>query len=58
MEGIEALMIVLDVEEDARHIGGDTWFLRTPEDYFPVVTIYFEYVHGRIVLRAAHADEQ
>lgn len=58
MERIEALMTVLDVEEDARHIGGDTWFLRTPDDYFPVVTIYFEYIAGRIILRAAHAAER
>lgn len=50
-------MIVLDVEEDARHIGGDTWFLTTPDDAFPVLTIYFKYANGRIVLGAAYADE-
>lgn len=54
---VEALMIVLDVEEDARHIGGDTWFLTTPDDAFPVLTIYFKYANGRIVLGAAYADE-
>lgn len=56
-DGIEALMIVLDVDEDARYIGGQTWFLRTPEDYYPVITIYFTYADGAIVLQAAHAHE-
>lgn len=56
---LEALAVVLDVEEDARYIGGYTWFLRTPEDYVPVLTIYFTYERdGRIVLQAAHPDER
>lgn len=59
-DGIEALVVVLDVEEDARYIGGETWFLRTPEDYFPVLTIYFTYDDGdgRIVLQAVHGEER
>jgi hypothetical protein len=55
---IEAMMCVLDVEEQARFISGDTWFVESPDDYFPIVTVYFTYVDGRIVLRAAHAAER
>jgi len=56
-DGLEAFMIVLDVEEDARHLSGSTWMMRTPDDYFPVLTIYFTYEDGWIVPRAAYADE-
>jgi len=40
-----------------------TWFIRTPEDSFPVLTLYFVYARGnggergKIVLEAVHADE-
>ncbi len=54
---IEALMLVLDIEEDARHLGGDTWLIETPDEVLPVVSIYFTYKGGLIVLRAAHASE-
>ncbi len=56
-DGVEAFMIVLDVEEDARRLSGDTWIMRTPDDYFPVLTLYFTYADGWIVPRAAYADE-
>jgi len=62
-DGIEAAMIVYDVEEAARHIGGNTWFMDTPEDYFPILTIYFTYVAGQsdargtVTLQAVHAAE-
>lgn len=55
---IEGMMCVLDVEEQARFIGNETWFIESPDDYFPIVTIYFTYADGRIVLRAAHAAER
>lgn len=51
-------MCVLDVEEQARRIGGDTWMVESPDDYFPIVTIYFTFGAGQIVLRAAHAAER
>lgn len=54
--GVEALMIVLDVEEDARFLSGDTWLVTSPDDYFPVVSIYFTYVAGHITLQAVHAE--
>ena len=54
-DGVEALMMVCDVEEDARHLSGDTWLMRTPEDYFPVLTTY---THGQVVLQAVHADDR
>lgn len=68
-DGIERAMIVYDVEETARHLSSDTWLMTTPDDYFPVLSIYFTYtrddaaapehgpVRGKIVLQAVHADE-
>lgn len=53
---IEALMIPLDVEEDARFLGGETWLIETPEDRSPVLSVYFTYVDGLITLRAVHAN--
>lgn len=54
---VEVLMTVLDVEEDARLLSGDTWFVETPEDYFPRLSIYFTYVDGAITLQAVHASD-
>jgi hypothetical protein len=52
-------MVVLDVEEGARRVGGSesTWFLTTPDDMSPFMTIYFTYRAGQIVLQAVWADE-
>jgi len=55
LNDIEALMIQLDVEEDARYVAGETWLLQTPDDRLPIIAIYFTYVDGRITLRAVHA---
>jgi hypothetical protein len=54
-DNIEELMCVVDLEEQARFLSGDTWMMETPDDYFPIVTIYFEHVDGKIILRAAFA---
>ena len=58
-DSLEAYMVVLDVEEDARLIRGSrsTWMLTTPDDLSPFMTIYFTYRAGQIVLRAVWADE-
>ncbi len=56
-DGIEAFMVVIDVEDQARHLGGSTWLLMTPDGYWPVLSIYFSYEAGKVVLRAAYADE-
>jgi hypothetical protein len=58
-ESLEAYMVVLDVEEGARRVGGSesTWFLTTPDDMSPFMTIYFTYRAGQIVLQAVWADE-
>jgi hypothetical protein len=50
-------MVVLEVEDDARYLSGDTWLLTTPDDYEPVLYIYFTYKNGQIVLQAVHALE-
>jgi len=54
-------MVVCDVEEDARRAEGEgteeTWILTTPDDLSPVLTIYFTYRSGQVVLRAVHADD-
>jgi hypothetical protein len=57
LNSIEALMVVLDVEEDARYLAGVTWLLQTPDDYSPVLMIYFTYIDGAITLQAVHAVE-
>jgi hypothetical protein len=54
---IEALMMVLDVEEDARFLSGETWLITTPEDHPPVLSVYFTYRDGLITLRAVWADD-
>lgn len=56
LERIEAYMVVCDPEEEARLIGYPTWFMRTPDDFWPVLTIYFTYGGGVIVLQAIHAE--
>ena len=52
-------MVVLEVEDDARPIrdSASTWFLTTPDDLSPFMTVYFTYRGGQIVLRAVWADE-
>jgi hypothetical protein len=49
-------MVICDVEADAFHVGGATYYLQTPENFSPVLMIYFTYAAGQIVLQAAHAD--
>lgn len=57
-DNIERLMCVVDLQEQARQLsGGETWMMETPDDYFPVVTIYFTYSAGKIVLRAAFGGD-
>jgi hypothetical protein len=56
-DGIEAYMVVCEVEEDARYIGGVTWFIQTPDDYSPIVMVYFTYEDGKITCQAAYAYE-
>ncbi len=53
---IEGLMLVLDVEEDARYLNGDTWLITTPEDRLPVLNVYFTYRSGLVTLRAVWAE--
>ena len=55
-ERLEAYMVVCDIEDDARHSSGQTWFLTTPDDMWPYVVIYFTYDSGRVVLQAAWAN--
>jgi hypothetical protein len=58
---LEAYMVVCDVESDARCAdapgAGPTWILTTPDDFSPVLTIYFTYRAGQIVLQAVSADD-
>lgn len=54
---IEGLVFVLDVEEDARYLSGETWLITTPEDRLPVLSVYFTYRDGHITLRAVWADD-
>jgi hypothetical protein len=42
--------VVCDVDDDARHIGGFTWFMTTPDGFSPFLTIYFTFASGQIVL--------
>jgi hypothetical protein len=34
-------MVICDPEDNARHLSGATYFMRTPEDFAPLLTIYF-----------------
>ena len=49
-------MVICDVEADAYHVGGATFYIQTPEDFSPVLMIYFTYASGQIVMQAVHAD--
>lgn len=55
-ERLDAFMVICDVEADAFHVGGATFYLQTPEDFSPVLMIYFTYASGQIVMQAVHAD--
>lgn len=55
-EQLDAYMMICDVREDARHLGGSTYLLKTPENFSPCIWIYFTFASGQIVLQAAHAD--
>src|SRR5688500_18530022 len=52
-EQLETFMVICEPDDDARHIGGGTWFLRTPDDFDPRIWIYFTYAAGVIVMQAA-----
>ncbi len=68
-DGLEAAMFVYDIEELGLHLSGTTWLMTTPDDYSPVLSIYFTYTRefdpsvgeaigrGKIVLQAVHAHE-
>lgn len=49
---LEAYMVICEPENEARHIGGFTWFQDTPEDMEPRLRIYFTYSEGQIALQA------
>ena len=55
-EQLEAFMVICDVEADAFHIGGSTYYLQTPDDFSPLLMIYFTFASGQIVLQAVHAE--
>jgi hypothetical protein len=56
-ERLDAFMVICDVEADAFHIGGATFYMQTPEDFSPILMIYFTFASGQIVMQAVHADE-
>jgi len=49
-------MVICDVNADAFHVGGATYYMQTPEDFSPVLMIYFTYASDQIVMQAVHAD--
>lgn len=49
-------MVICEVEDAARHVGGATLLLNTPDDFEPAVTLYFTYAAGTIVMQAVHAE--
>jgi len=49
-------MHVLEVEESAAPLEGNTWLLETPEGMEPHLRFYFTYIDGRIVLQAVHEE--
>lgn len=51
-------MVICEVEKEALCVGGFTWFLRTPEDAEPRLTIYFTYASGQVVMRSVIVDEE
>lgn len=56
-ERLDAFMVICDVEADAYHVGGATFYMQTPENFSPVLMIYFTHVSGQIVMQAVHADD-
>lgn len=55
-ERLDAFMVVCDVEADAFHVGGATYYMQTPEEFEPVLMIYFTFAAGHIVMQAVHAE--
>lgn len=55
-EQLDAYMVICNVRDDARHLGGATFLLKTPDNFSPMLWIYFTYASGQIVLQAVHAD--
>lgn len=55
-ERLDAFMVICDVDADAFHVGGATFYMQTPEDFSPILMIYFTYASGQIVMQAVHAD--
>ena len=53
---LDAFMVICDVNVDAFHVGGATYYMQTQEDFSPVLMIYFTYASGQIVMQAVHAD--
>ena len=56
-ERLDAFMVICDVEADTFHVGGATFYMQTPEDFSPVLMIYFTFAAGQIVLQAVHAAD-
>jgi hypothetical protein len=56
-ERLDAFMVICDVEADAYHVGGATFYMQTPEDFSPILMIYFTHAAGQIVMQAVHADD-
>ena len=54
-QGIQAFMVICDVRNEARYIGGSTYLLQTPEGFSPLLMVYFTYASGQIVMQAVHA---
>ena len=55
-EQLDAYMVICDMEADAFHVGGVTFYMQTPENFSPVLMIYFTYASGQVVMQAVHAD--
>jgi hypothetical protein len=55
-EQLDAFMVICDPTADAFHLGGVTFYMQTPENFSPLLMIYFTYASGQIVLQAVHAD--
>jgi hypothetical protein len=55
-EQLDAYMVICDVESDAFHVGGATFYMQTPENFSPALMIYFTFAAGQIVMQAVHAD--
>jgi hypothetical protein len=55
---LKAFMVICEPREDASHISGTTWLMRTPEHpEFGVLRIYFTWAPGQINLEAVMDDE-